>query len=376
MTELLSLLKQLIQCRSLTPNDAGCQEIISKRLTRLGFQIEKMRFENVDNLWAKHGTTAPLIVFAGHTDVVPTGPESQWTSPPFEPTERDGLLYGRGATDMKSGLAAMIIAAEQYIQQHPKHVGTIAFLITSDEEGISINGTKKVIEEITNRGEKIDFCIIGEASSDKLLGDQIRIGRRGSLTGKLKIIGTQGHVAYPERSLNPIHAATSFLKEITTMQWDKGNEFFPPTSFQISNIHSGTGADNVIPGLLEMTFNFRFSTASTVEGIQSKVITLLEKNQLNFDLKWETPGLPFLTKKGKLLSSTQEAIKEITGLECNLSTGGGTSDGRFIAPTRAEVIELGPINLTAHQINEHIRIADLKLLSDIYYRILEKILLI
>ena len=373
MPATLTLLKQLIHCPSLTPNDAGCQEIISKHLSSLGFQIEKMRFENVDNLWAKKGTQSPLVVFAGHTDVVPPGPENVWSSPPFKPEEREGNLYGRGATDMKSGLAAMIIAAEKFIHHHPDFPGTIGFLITSDEEGPGTHGTKRVMEELTRRGEKIDFCIIGEASSESLLGDQIRVGRRGSLHGKLIVYGKQGHVAYPERALNPIHAATAFLQELTSAQWDEGNDYFPPTTFQISNIHSGTGAANVIPGLLEVTFNFRFGTAITVEEIQARVTNMLEKNQLNFDLQWNISGIPFLTKKGKLVTAAQQAIKEITTLDCVLSTGGGTSDGRFIAPTGAEVIELGPLNATAHHANEHVRIADLPVLTSIYQKILEKL---
>jgi succinyl-diaminopimelate desuccinylase len=370
---MLELLKQLIRCPSITPNDAGCQDIIAHRLLPLGFQIERLCFGEVDNLWARHGNQAPLFVFAGHTDVVPPGPENAWNFPPFEPHEQDGYLYGRGATDMKSGLATMIIAAENFIRKNPHYSGSIGFLITSDEEGPSTHGTKEVMETLTARGEKIDFCIIGEASCEKTLGDQIRIGRRGSLHGKLLIKGKQGHIAYPNRALNPIHAMAPFLKDITTIQWDKGNDFFPPTTFQISNIHAGVGANNVIPGTLEILFNFRFGTETTLEKLQSRVMKLLEKHSLNFDLQWSLSGEPFLTKKGKLITVAQRAIAQITQLNCALSTGGGTSDGRFIAPRGTEVIELGPLNTTAHQVNEHIKISDLVTLVKTYERILELI---
>ena len=369
----LELTKELIQRPSVTPNDAGCQEIILKKFISLGFHIEKMLFGDVENLWARHGKEGPLLVFAGHTDVVPPGPLTNWTTPPFEPNVRDGFLYGRGAADMKSGLAAMIIAAENFIKQNPNYPGSIAFLITSDEEGPSINGTQKVIETLVNRGEKIDYCVIGEASSDKLLCDQIRVGRRGSLGGKLTIHGKQGHVAFPHLANNPIHAAAAALHELTSQTWDQGNEFFPPTTFQISNIHSGTGAANVIPGVLEILFNFRFSTAVTVEELQQRVGKILEKSNLNFDLQWNVSGQPFLTKKGKLIAAVTQSIKELTGLEPVLSTGGGTSDGRFIAPTGAEVIELGPCNASVHQINEHVSVEDLEVLTRIYQTILEKI---
>ncbi len=372
---MLELLKQLIQCPSVTPDDAGCQDIIIKHLSKLDFKIERMRFENVDNVWLRKGTAAPLVVFAGHTDVVPPGPEKEWHVSPFKPLERDGFLFGRGAADMKSGLTCMITAAEHFIKKHPDFAGSIAFLITSDEEGpTNQHGTKRVIEELTKRGEKIDYCIIGEASSEKILGDQIRVGRRGSLSGNLTIQGKQGHIAYPELALNPIHAVAPFLKELTSIRWDEGNEFFPPTSFQISNIHSGTGAKNVIPGSLEMAFNFRFGTVITIDKIKSRVTDLLEKHKLNFDLSWDLSGLPFLTKKEKLVTAAVQAIKEITELDCVLSTGGGTSDGRFIAPTGAEVIELGPCNGSVHQINEHVLISDLSLLVKIYQKILEKLL--
>ena len=367
MSQTLELTQQLIRCPSLTPNDAGCQKIIRDRLKKFDFHIEHFRFEDVNNLWARYGTKAPLLVFAGHTDVVPTGPLDAWTTPPFEPTIRNNFLYGRGAADMKSGLAAMIIAAENFIQENPSFSGSIAFLITSDEEGpTNLNGTKKVVDTLIQRDEKINYCIIGEASSEKSVGDQIRIGRRGSLSGKLIIYGKQGHIAYPDLAKNPIHLVAKTLHELTTMRWDEGNEFFPPTTFQISNIHSGTGAQNVIPATVEILFNFRFGTAVTADELQQRVTKILEKNQLTFDLDWSLSGQPFLTKHGKLIETTQAAIKKITGLEPVLSTGGGTSDGRFIALTGAEVIELGPCNTTVHQINECVQITDLDILTKIY----------
>lgn len=370
----LELLKHLISRPSITPHDNGCQEIIAQRLSKLGFQLEPMRFGLVDNLWAKHGSQTPLIVFAGHTDVVPPGPLNAWHSDPFSPQERDGFIYGRGASDMKSGLAAMITAAENFINQYPNYQGSIGFLVTSDEEGAAVDGTQKVIEVLEKRNEKIDYCIVGEASSEKLIGDQIRIGRRGSLSAKLTVYGKQGHVAFPHLVLNPIHAAAPAIRDLTAETWDQGNEFFPPTSFQISNIHAGTGAANVVPGVLQILFNFRFSTALTTEQIQNRVLKILEKYSLTFDIEWEASN-PFLTKKGKLLNEVQSAIKELTGLDTHLSTGGGTSDGRFIAPTGAEVIELGPVNETIHQINERTNIKELEILAAINKRILEKMLL-
>ncbi|HSW68600.1 MAG TPA: succinyl-diaminopimelate desuccinylase [Gammaproteobacteria bacterium] len=373
MSQTLDLLKQLIACPSLTPLDAGCQDIISDRLKKIGFSIEFMHFGEVTNLWARHGNRGPLLVFAGHTDVVPTGPLEAWNSDPFIPVERSEFLYGRGAADMKSGLAAMIVASENFIRNNPNYPGSIAFLITSDEEGPSIHGTQKVVAELMNRTEIIDYCVIGEASSNKILGDQIRVGRRGSLNGKVTILGKQGHVAYPDIAVNPIHLLAPVLHDLTKIKWDKGSENFPPTSFQISNIYAGTGAANVIPGTLEMLFNFRFSNAVTVAELQKHVIQILEKYKLNFDMKWNHSGDPFLTKRGKLILAATQAIKDLTGLEPVLSTGGGTSDGRFIAPTGAEVIEVGPCNASVHQANEHVRIADLDRLSDIYYGILGNI---
>jgi succinyl-diaminopimelate desuccinylase len=374
MQPTLKLLKELISRPSLTPRDEGCQILIAERLEKLGFAIEHMRFNEVDNLWARRGTQAPLLVFAGHTDVVPPGPLDAWTSPPFEPTERDGYLYGRGAADMKSGLAAMIIAAENFIKKQPDFEGSIAFLITSDEEGpTNHDGTKRVIQELINRNEKIDYCIVGEASSEKKLGDQIRVGRRGSLSGKLIIRGKQGHVAFPHLAENPIHIAAPALNELTAAIWDNGNEFFPPTTFQISNIHAGTGVGNVIPGTLDILFNFRFSTAISVDELKKRVNAILTKYALNFDLTWELSGEPFLTLTNKLIPAVQNAIKTITGQTPHLSTGGGTSDARFIATTGAEVIELGPINATVHQINECINVDDLTLLEKIYQIIMENI---
>jgi succinyl-diaminopimelate desuccinylase len=362
----LTLTESLIRCPSVTPHDAGCQQIIAERLARLSFKIETLPFGDVQNLWARYGTSAPLLVFAGHTDVVPTGPLEAWTFDPFAPTLKDGYLYGRGSADMKSGLAAMIVAAENFIQKNPTFTGSIGFLITSDEEGPSVNGTKKVMEVLQKRNEKIDYCIIGEASSENFVGDQIRIGRRGSLHGKLTIYGKQGHVAFPELAENPIHLAANALATLTNETWDEGNEFFPETTFQISNIHAGTGAANVIPGVLTIDFNFRFGTAVTIEQLQERVMKILEQNRLTFDLQWEVSGLPFITKQGKLISAIQSAIFDIANLTPTLSTGGGTSDGRFIAPLGIEVIELGPCNAFVHQIDEHVKVADVEQLTSIY----------
>jgi succinyl-diaminopimelate desuccinylase len=376
MATILDLLKKLISCPSITPEDAGCQKLISEFLTPLGFTLENLRFGKVDNLWARLGKEAPLIVFAGHTDVVPPGPLEKWLSDPFTPTEREGLLYGRGATDMKSGLAAMLVATQNFLHKYPKLKGSIAFLLTSDEEGPSIDGTQKVIEVLQQRQEKIDYCIIGEASSEIQLGDQVRVGRRGSLSGKLTIIGKQGHIAYPHIAINPIHLALPALQELVSINWDsKKNEAFPPTSLQISNIHAGTGAGNIIPGVMEIHFNFRFSNSVTPEELQERVQKTLVKHKLNFELAWTLGGNAFLTRRGQLIQATQSAIQEITGLDPLLSTAGGTSDGRFIAPTGAEVVEVGPLNTTAHQINEHVHIVDLEPLTQIYQRILEKLLI-
>lgn len=374
MSVTLELLKELIARRSLTPDDAGCQQLIAQRLAPLGFKIEHLRFGDVDNLWARHGTQAPLFVFAGHTDVVPTGPLDQWRSDPFTPTLRDGCLYGRGAADMKGGIAAMVTAVERFLAQHPKHPGSIAFLITSDEEGPSINGTVRVVEHLEARKEKMDWCLIGEPTCVKTVGDTIKNGRRGSLTGKLIVHGTQGHVAYPHLALNPVHAFSRALAELCAEQWDQGNEFFPPTTFQISNMHAGTGADNVIPGDLEIVFNFRFSTELTPEKIKQRVHSLLDKHSFKYDIEWRLSGQPFLTPKGALVEAARLAIRGTTGIETELSTSGGTSDGRFIAPTGAQVLELGVVNASIHKINECVRLDELDALSAIYQRILDGLL--
>ncbi|MBL1141160.1 MAG: succinyl-diaminopimelate desuccinylase [Proteobacteria bacterium] len=375
MQNTLNLTQELINRQSVTPEDGGCQQLIAERLEKLGFKATHLRFEDVDNLWITHGTKGPLFAFAGHTDVVPTGPLEDWNTDPFKAEIIDGMLYGRGAADMKGGIAAMIVAAENFVQEHPDHDGIIAFLITSDEEGPSINGTVKVIEYLNENNIKIDWCVVGEPSSDKQLGDVIRIGRRGSLNGILTINGIQGHVAFPELAENPIHKASEFLAEISSIEWDQGNDSFPATSFQISNINAGTGAENVIPGSVKLLFNFRFSTELSEDDLKTKVTTLLDKHKLNYDLQWKLSGNPFLTSSGNLVAATCEAIKTICGIETECSTGGGTSDGRFIAPTGAEVIELGVSNDTIHKINECVNVDDLEKLSKIYKNILDRLLI-
>ena len=374
MDNTLQLTEDLINRQSVTPEDGGCQQLIAKRLEKLGFKATHLRFEDVDNLWITHGTSGPLFAFAGHTDVVPTGPLEDWNTDPFKAEIIDGMLYGRGAADMKGGIAAMVVAAEQFVQKHPDHDGIIAFLITSDEEGPSVNGTRKVIEYLNDNNIKIDFCIVGEPSSDKQLGDVIRIGRRGSLNGILTIKGIQGHVAYPLKAENPVHKASAFLKEITSIEWDQGNDSFPATTFQISNINAGTGADNVIPGSLKIIFNFRFSTETTHDELKNKVTALLQKHNLNFNLDWRLSGQPFLTDSGKLVDASCAAIEQLCKIKTDCSTGGGTSDGRFIAPTGAEVIELGVINGTIHKIDECVSVDDLETLTEIYINILEQLL--
>ena len=368
---IIELLQELIQRPSITPYDAGCQQLISERLKNLSFHCETLRFGEVENLWARRGTHAPLFVFAGHTDVVPPGPEADWVSPPFQPTLRENYLYGRGASDMKGALAVMVVAVEQFIKKYPHFMGSIGFLLTSDEEGPALNGTRKVMEVLTNRGEKIDYCLIGEPSSETILGDQIRIGRRGSLHAKLIIHGKQGHVAHPHLAKNPIHLSAKALHELAHTEWDQGDEHFPPTTFQLTNIHGGTGAANVIPGHLEILFNFRFSTALTISALQAKAESILQKHNLAYDIQWEIAGEPFFTQQNILLSATELAIKEVTGLSTKLSTGGGTSDGRFIAPTGTNLVELGVSHATAHHVNECVKIDDLFLLSNIYIKILE-----
>ncbi|TDY00099.1 succinyl-diaminopimelate desuccinylase [Thiohalophilus thiocyanatoxydans] len=374
MSETLKLAKALIERPSVTPEDAGCQPLLGERLKAIGFTLESMRFEEVDNLWARRGANGPLFVFAGHTDVVPTGPEEAWQSPPFSPTEHDGQLYGRGAADMKSSIAAMVTACERFVQQHPDHVGSIGFLITSDEEGPSINGTVKVVETLQQRNEPIDWCLVGEPSSTDRVGDVIKNGRRGSLGAILTVRGKQGHVAYPHLARNPVHQFAPALQELVSHEWDQGNDYFPPTTFQISNIQAGTGANNVIPGELEVQFNFRFSTEVTDEQLRRQVEAILDGHALDYAINWTLSGQPFLTPEDKLVAATQQAVQHVTGYPTTLSTAGGTSDGRFIAPTGAQVVELGPLNATIHQINEHTDIAELDTLSAIYEQILVNLL--
>lgn len=374
MSPTLALTLDLIRCPSVTPVDANCQELMIQRLEKIGFSIERLRFGEVDNFWARRGTTAPVLAFAGHTDVVPTGSLSAWHSEPFAPEIRDGVLYGRGAADMKGSLAAMVVACENFVAQHPNHQGSIAFLITSDEEGVAKDGTVKVVEHLEARQEKMTWCLVGEPSSSKAIGDVIKNGRRGSLNGVLKVIGKQGHVAYPQLANNPIHKIAPALAELTAQVWDNGNAFFPATSFQISNIHSGTGANNVIPADIDVVFNFRFSTEVTAEQLKERTEAILNKHGLTYDLAWSLSGQPFLTAKGELVAASVAAIKEVTGLDTELSTSGGTSDGRFIAPTGAQVLELGPINATIHQINECVSVADLDTLTKLYEGILVRLL--
>jgi succinyl-diaminopimelate desuccinylase len=374
MSETLELAKDLIARASVTPEDAGCQDTMIARLEAIGFRVERLRFGEVDNFWARRGDRSPVLAFAGHTDVVPTGPLEEWTSPPFAPEIRDGHLYGRGAADMKGSLAAMVTACERFVASHPNHTGSIAFLITSDEEGPSVNGTVKVVEHLEARGEKIDWCLVGEPTSSERVGDVIKNGRRGSLNGKLTVHGQQGHVAYPQLADNPVHRAAAALAELCDETWDLGNEFFPPTTFQISNIHAGTGAENVIPGHLEVMFNFRFSTESTEEGLRSRVHAVLDRYALRYDLTWRLSGHPFLTPPGELVDATVAAIRDVTGHDTELSTSGGTSDGRFIAPTGAQVLELGPLNATIHKVNECVDAGDLDVLSNIYEEVLKRLM--
>ncbi len=370
----LALTQDLIRRPSVSPEDQGCLQVIGERLSALGFRVERMPFGPVENLWALHGDEKPLLCFAGHTDVVPTGPREEWHTDPFEPVVRDGVLYGRGAADMKSGLAAMITATERFIAKHPRHAGTLGFLLTSDEEGPSVDGTRRVMEVLEARGEKITWCVVGEPTSTDTLGDVIKIGRRGSLSGKLTVHGVQGHVAYPHLADNPVHAAAPALAELAGRVWDKGNQFFQPTTFQISNISAGTGAPNVIPGELKARFNIRFSTEQTVEKLQQTITEILNRHKVNYTLEWFVSGLPFFTPPGELSNAVVQAIKEQTGRTPELSTTGGTSDGRFIAPTGAQVVELGVINATIHKVNENVRIADIDALSAMYERVMELLL--
>ena len=374
MSLTLQLAKSLISRPSVTPNDKGCQAIMIDRLEKIGFKIHPLKFGDVDNFWATHGDTGPIFSFAGHTDVVPAGDDEAWKTPPFEPTVKDGLLFGRGAADMKGSLASMVVATENFIEKNPNHKGTVAFLITSDEEGIAVNGTVKVVDYLKSLDQKIDYCLIGEPSSTSMLGDVIKNGRRGSLNGLLTIKGKQGHIAYPHLAENPNHLMTSVLKDLCQQQWDNGNEYFPATSFQISNIHSGSRVTNVIPGEVEIMFNFRYSTETTKEALQKKVNDILDSRKLNYSIDWSHSGFPFLTPKGELVSACVDAIEEIKSIRPELSTSGGTSDGRFIAQEVTQVVELGPINATIHQVDESVLVQDLEDLSKIYSQILTNLL--
>ncbi len=379
MNKALELTQTLISARSVTPDDQGCQDIMIERLEAIGFSVERMPFSDelgsVDNFWARRGVGKPLIAFAGHTDVVPTGDESSWSQPPFEPTIVDGQLYGRGAADMKSSLAAFIIAAEQFVEAYPDHAGSIGFLITSDEEGPATCGTRKVIETLEQRQEKIDYCVVGEPSSTDQLGDVIKNGRRGSIGCELTINGIQGHIAYPHLAKNPIPDAARVINELNAIEWDQGNEYFQPTSFQISNVNAGTGASNVIPAYAKIVFNLRFSTEITSDSIIERVETALASMGVDYQSDWRVFGQPFLTPRGQLVSACEQAVKDVCGITPTLSTSGGTSDGRFIAPTGAQVVELGPINATIHKIDEHVPVESPELLSSIYTKVLENILL-
>ena len=373
MSNTLELAKSLISKPSITPDDFGCQAIMIDRLKKIGFEIHPLKFGDVDNFWAVHGDSGPLFAFAGHTDVVPAGDENAWNTKPFEPTIKDGYLYGRGAADMKGGLASMVTATEKFIKENPNHKGRIAFLITSDEEGVAVNGTVKVMDYLKANEQKIDYCLLGEPSSTSSTGDVIKNGRRGSLNGVLKINGKQGHVAYPHLAKNPIHLVSPALDDLCNQEWDNGNDYFPATSFQISNMHSGDGVTNVIPGDAQVKFNFRYSTETNKENLQKKVHEILDLHNLDYSIEWSHSGYPFLTPKGELVSACVEAIKKTKGIETELSTSGGTSDGRFIAQEGTQVVELGPVNATIHQINESVLVQDLDDLSEIYYQVLRNI---
>jgi succinyl-diaminopimelate desuccinylase len=374
MSPTLDLAADLIRRPSLTPEDHGCLDVIAARLGALGFVTERLHYPPVDNLWARRGNGRPLLCFAGHTDVVPTGPREEWHTDPFEPVIKDGLLYGRGAADMKSGLAAMVTATERFLARHPDHPGTLAFLLTSDEEGAAVDGTRRVIEVLEARGEKIDWCLVGEPTSHESLGDTIKIGRRGSLSGQLTVHGVQGHIAYPHLADNPVHAFAPALAELTSRRWDEGNAYFQPTSFQVANIAAGTGAPNVIPGELRVRFNLRFSTEQTVESLQRTVLGILDSHRVKYTLNWIIAGLPFLTQPGRLTDAVSAAVREVTGHRPEFSTTGGTSDGRFIAPTGAQVVELGVANATIHKVNECARVTDIEQLSVVYERVMETLL--
>lgn len=372
----LDLARTLIERPSVTPDDQGCQALLTERLRPLGFQCRDLPFGEVSNLWAVHGAAdgGPLLVFAGHTDVVPTGPEASWSTPPFVPTRTGGLLYGRGAADMKSSLAAMVVATERFLAAHPDHPGRIAFLITSDEEGPAVHGTRAVVDTLIREGVQLDFCVVGEPSSSERLGDTVRVGRRGSLNGTLEVLGVQGHVAYPDLADNPVHALAPALAELASTHWDHGNAHFPPTTWQVSNLTAGTGATNVIPGTATVLFNFRFSTEQTPEGLKDRVREVLDRHGLRYRLDWTLSGEPFLTSGGALVDAVRASIRAVTGQEPELSTSGGTSDGRFIAPTGCQVVELGPVNATIHKVDECVAIADLEPLAHIYTGVLERLM--
>ncbi len=380
MSAVFDLTCELIHRASVTPDDAGCQSVIAARLARAGFTVERLRYGEVDNLWATHGEDGPLFLLLGHTDVVPSGPAEAWASPPFEPTVRNGRLYGRGAADMKSGVAAMVVALETFVRAHPDHVGTVALLLTSDEEGASVDGVRRVADALRRRGQRIEWCVVGEPSAHERLGDRIRVGRRGSLTGRLRVRGEQGHVAYPENARNPIHAFATALAALVAERWDGGNDGFPPTSFQLSNLVAGTGADNVIPGELRAVFNFRFGTASTAASLRERVEKILHDHGVALvegasQLDWWLSGEPFLTRDGALRSATLAAIAEHCGIaNPEASTGGGTSDGRFIAPFGAEIVELGPVNASIHKVDEHVSLDELERLPGLYRSIIERVL--
>jgi succinyl-diaminopimelate desuccinylase len=374
MSPTLALTLDLLRRPSVSPADHGCIDALCARLAPLGFSNERLNFGPVENLWSRRGTDGPVLCFAGHTDVVPTGPREEWRSDPFEPVIADGMLYARGAADMKSSLAAMVTAAERFVARHPQHAGSLAFLFTSDEEGPSVDGTLKVMEVLEGRHEKIDWCVVGEPTSGAVLGDTIKVGRRGSLSGRLTVHGVQGHIAYPQLADNPVHAFAPALAELVATRWDEGNEFFQPTSFQVSNIAAGTGAPNVIPGEMKVHTNLRFSTEHTVESLQRRVLEILDRHGVTYTMNWHISGLPFLTHPGTLTAAVEQAVRETTGITPQYSTTGGTSDGRFIAPTGSQVVELGVVNATIHKVNECVRVADIDTLSVAYERIMELLL--
>src|SRR3984893_16098658 len=374
MSQAIELTKDLLARRSVTPADEGCQDLMTRRLSAAGFAIERLRFGNVENFWGRRGAAAPLLCFAGHTDVVPSGPLEEWLSDPFVPCVRDGVLFGRGSADMKSALAAMITATEEFVHPHPVHKGSIAFLITSDEEGPSVDGTRRVMQVLQERGERIDWCVVGEPSSEAAIGDTIKVGRRGSLSGRLTVRGVQGHVAYPQFAENPVHALAPALAELTAREWDKGTEHFQPTTFQVSNLNAGTGAPNVIPGELKARFNLRYSPVQTLQQLKTTVEEILRRHGVRYTLEWYVSGEPFYTKPGLLCAAVGDAVAQVTGVRPKLSTGGGTSDGRFIAPLGAEVVELGVVNASIHKVNECVRVEDIDTLHRMYVNVLRKLL--